>query len=393
MAVTVGKLFGEARSQYGMRLIGGKSGLDNVAEWVHIVEDKDVISFLRGQEVVFTAGILYSDETWFMAFVQGLHEAGASALVVNTGKYIFQIPEEVIHYCDREAFPLFSIPWETRMVDMTREFCRIIIEDRNHEESIASAVKNIVFGTGDRSEQVRTLKRYGFREKYAWTFAGISLDHEAASSLYERENNVILRCGKHLAAKMHDTFVIFHYREKIIFLFVNYSGQEIREFFQLLFSDLQGCGLQQDVHIGVGDTIAGPSEQSENFRRAFAVSCLARKRREKILYYRELGVYRLLLGIRDEEILKEYYRDTIGRLREYDGINKTKMYDFLRVYLEKDGSPKAVSDTLFIHRNTVSLYEKKVMSILGINKMDQQAKTELWIAYQVAEIIDEDGNH
>ena len=38
MAITVGKLFGNATILYQMKLLAGRKGLNNLVEWVHIIE-------------------------------------------------------------------------------------------------------------------------------------------------------------------------------------------------------------------------------------------------------------------------------------------------------------------------------------------------------------------
>ena len=58
MAVTVRQLFKNAEQLYRAKLIAGEEGLDNLVEWVHIVEDSEVGLFLHGGELVFTTGII-----------------------------------------------------------------------------------------------------------------------------------------------------------------------------------------------------------------------------------------------------------------------------------------------------------------------------------------------
>lgn len=128
MAVTVGKLLENATVLYGMKLLAGQKGLNNLVEWVHIVEDSNVSKFLHGNEIIFTAGILNKYDDWLLEYVKLLNKAGASAFVVNLGPYIKEISKEVIEYCDNVNMPLFSMPWETKMVDVTRDVCYKIMK-------------------------------------------------------------------------------------------------------------------------------------------------------------------------------------------------------------------------------------------------------------------------
>jgi len=83
MAVTVKKLYKNSNFLYNMKLIAGHNGLNNLVQWVHIIEDDSVVSFLHGNELVFTAGILNKSKDWLLNFARKLKEVNASAFVVN----------------------------------------------------------------------------------------------------------------------------------------------------------------------------------------------------------------------------------------------------------------------------------------------------------------------
>ena len=53
MAIAVNKLYSNCASLYQMKLLAGHKGLNNLVEWVHIVEDQEVSSFLHGHELIF----------------------------------------------------------------------------------------------------------------------------------------------------------------------------------------------------------------------------------------------------------------------------------------------------------------------------------------------------
>ncbi len=63
MSVMVKKLYKNGTFLYKMQLLAGRNGLNNLVQWVHIIEDPTVISFLHGNELVFTAGILNQGRT------------------------------------------------------------------------------------------------------------------------------------------------------------------------------------------------------------------------------------------------------------------------------------------------------------------------------------------
>ena len=388
MAVTVRQLFEDAEQLYHTKLVAGEEGLGNLVEWVHIVEDSEVGLFLHGQELIFTTGIADGRPEWLMDFAKNLYLSHVSAFVINLDVYIPEVPEELIEYCDKIKMPLFTIPWETRQVDMTRAFCRKIIESENTEISVASGLKNILFGVGDMQTWITVLERHGYLENFCYNILCISLDTEYGTKEYFEEEKQIQIISEKLAKSIHEQYIFFRYREKMYFTLVEYTEEERRHFYDELFKMLSRCKLLSKTHIGVSPNVRGIKKQRVNFDCAYATNELAVKKKERILFYDELGIDKIIMGVEDKKILKKYFDDTIGKLKIYDEENESSLYDFLKKYLEGDASQKAVSEKMFIHRNTVNNYLKKIETILGINSMDLEQKAKLLMAYHIADTLD-----
>ena len=80
MAVTVNQLCKKCNQNYGLKAVAGFNGFNNLVEWVHIMESSNVGAFLRGQELVFTTGVMNNTGRWLLEFVKQLDKASASGL-------------------------------------------------------------------------------------------------------------------------------------------------------------------------------------------------------------------------------------------------------------------------------------------------------------------------
>lgn len=158
MAVTLASLCEKSGYLYGMRVIAGKDGMTNIVQWVHSVEDTEVSDFLHGGELIFSTGIANKGQDWMLPFVKNLIENQVSGLVLNIGPYIKSIPQEVISYCNEKHFPLLDIPWKTRIVDISRDFCNRIILNERKEESIGDALKNFIFFPNEYDKNIPVLE-------------------------------------------------------------------------------------------------------------------------------------------------------------------------------------------------------------------------------------------
>ncbi|SDH43237.1 PucR family transcriptional regulator [Alteribacillus bidgolensis] len=96
-----------------------KSRLQTPVDWVSIIE-MPVENFVRKNEFVLSAGIgCEEDENKLLTFTKEVMEAEAAALVIATGRYITNLPEKVIQFCEEHGFPLIELPWEVRFADVS----------------------------------------------------------------------------------------------------------------------------------------------------------------------------------------------------------------------------------------------------------------------------------
>ena len=59
---------------------------------------------------------------------------------------------------------------------------------------------------------------------------------------------------------------------------------------------------------------------------------------ESLIFYSDMGIYKLLMAIEDSEIKQEYYEKTVASITEYDRMHDTDLVPVLRSYLKHDGS-------------------------------------------------------
>lgn len=281
MSVMVKKLYKNGSFLYNMKLVAGQSGLDNIVQWVHIIEDNDVISFLHGHELVFTAGILNKHKEWLLHFAMKMKEVNASALVVNIGPHTTYIPEEVIHYCNEVSLPLFTIPWKTKMVDMTRDFCQRIIKNQQVENNIETNMKNIIFNVKDFETQVLQVERYGYQRDSKLCFISMvanirndPLDMDTDLDVEEYKISLKMIAEK-MAKSIHELYISFLYKESLILVLVNYTDAEIDHFVKEFLKNTNQKSKGQSLHLGISANQIGLYNQNKNFEKAVSAMKMA----------------------------------------------------------------------------------------------------------------------
>lgn len=369
-----------------MRLLAGNKGLSNLVEWVHIVEDEQVSLFLHGHELIFIAGYMCTDDDWLMRFAKNIYQAKASALVINIGPYIKNIPLEIIDFCNEVNLPLFSIPWKTRMVDVTRDFCSRIIHNQNVEASISTTIKDIIFKIGDLDTQIQQMERYGFTRENYFCFVNISLEStnvDHGSINMEKLKSYV----EQIARTSQRVFISFTYQYNLIVVLSESDMCNVRNFVDKLLNLAANDKSEFLINIGVSSIMQGFNNQDINFERAGNANEMAKKKNMRVNYYDDLDIYKILMAVKDRKNLYEFYYDVFGKLEQYDIENNTDLMGFLHTYLENNGSPQLVSEQQFIHRNTVNNQIKKIEKITGYNLLNLDEKVRCSIGFLIKDIL------
>src|SRR5256885_2636784 len=91
-------------------LVGGSQGLDRQIEWVRVMETPDTPRRLRQGELLLTTCFPVKDDTAAqILLVDTVSRSGGSGVVVKLGRYIDDVPPEMIEEAERLALPLFTI--------------------------------------------------------------------------------------------------------------------------------------------------------------------------------------------------------------------------------------------------------------------------------------------
>ena len=298
MAITLRYLCKYARENYGMNLICGESNMNNLVNWVHMLEDPETASFLHGQELIFSTGIGHENTDWLHEFAKGLVENQASGLVLNLGPYIQSVPEDLIAYCRDVQFPLFTVPWKTRIVDITNDFCRKIIKSEEHEVTVAGALRDAIFFPDKISEYRSVLERKEFDLDAEFCIAALSFQIPSSERFSDYDKTVRLNLTK-LLFNYSDRFNIFRQDKNLIVVLQSFPQEIVEEALDCL-DELCKYGYP-DYRISAGISVNELGIQSlpRNYKRAIALLRIAERQGQAKLSYRNSGLFKLLIEIED----------------------------------------------------------------------------------------------
>ena len=145
----------------GAEVAAGAAGLDTVVRWVNVMEVPDILPWVKPNELLLTTGFPLRhggqggtfDPSVVARLVDGLAERGVSALGVKTGRYLDELPPDMLDTAERHGFPVLVLPRGvafdevmsevfTQLVD--RQTWALDVADRLHRTLTA-----LVLGGGD----------------------------------------------------------------------------------------------------------------------------------------------------------------------------------------------------------------------------------------------------
>lgn len=385
MAITLRYLCKYARENYGMNLICGESSLNNLVNWVHMLEDPETASFLHGQELIFSTGIGHDNTDWLNGFAQGLVDNQASGLVLNLGPYIQSVPEDLIAYCREVQFPLFTVPWKTRIVDITNDFCRKIIKSEEHEVTVAGALRDAIFFPEKISEYRSVLERKEFDLDAEFCVAALSFQVPSSEKFLDYDKVVRLNLTK-LLINYSDRFNIFRQDKNLIVVLQSFPQDIVEEALESLNEVCKYGYPDYRISAGISVNELGIHSLPRNYKRAIALLRIAERQGQAKLSYRNSGLFKLLIEIEDSLALKRFYDETLGQMEAYDKKNQTDYLLTLKYYLENNASVQEVAKETYVHRNTINYKIKKIKEILQCD-LNYQDGLKLLLAYQIKELL------
>ena len=144
MSFTIEDMILTAENRYEMKFLAGQNGWANSISWVHLLEDTTIIQNFWGKELAVTTGLGFPQKEDWMNLVRLLNRYHASGLIINVGQYIYDIPEELIAYCNENDLPLLTVPWEVHLSDMIKDFSiRVFLQDNTDEQIVAALIAAI----------------------------------------------------------------------------------------------------------------------------------------------------------------------------------------------------------------------------------------------------------
>lgn len=162
--------------------------------------------------------------------------------------------------------------------------------------------------------------------------------------------------------------------------------EDVRKIISTFDTIFNSGGEGATLTCGISPSKQGYAAISDGYRKAVMALKVATLHSESCVGYSDMGIYKLLVHIKDTSVLHEIYDETLGTLEEFDSANGTDYMETLKCYLENDSSVQEVARITFVHRNTVNYKLRRIKEILGC-ELNYEDKLRLMLSFFIKEFL------
>ena len=349
MALTLNYFYQHTKEKYQLKLLTPELSLDHHITWVHLLEDINNDSFLRGGELIVTTGLECQRPEALFAMTKRCAEHGVSGIIYNTGMYIHTIPDELLSWCNKHHLPAFTMPWDIHISDIMQDYCNEIISEKRIQDIRSAALSH-------------------------------ALVHEVPQeyrSVFNQFQGMKLLASDHpLNIPAYATTI---FQDVYYYIFNTETSENVFKSISTTEADSICVGVSSTIPLSstepYGHSLSTYRKQAYRAMQVSQIKSLHCQSHAPspisneiyLSHFQDIGLYNIALSVEDDEVLEEADR-------ELSQIQDTEILETLREYLEHNGSVQDAADALFIHRNTVNYRIQKCRNLLDLDAPHQKLK-------------------
>ncbi|MBU3174919.1 PucR family transcriptional regulator [Clostridium estertheticum] len=296
--------------------------------------------------------------------------------------YFNDLPQEIINFANENAFPIFIFDNSIFFEDIITEIMDRIKFTQNYElmeTKIGIIVKKNI--SGDMIKEISLGINNLFKEAFFIVYCKEKkyVGDDRLISVLER-----LKFNRNIKS---DTSIL-KYKNGILII-CTYDVIKEGNLKNNINNFIDFSGLNRSsYYIGISNQHTTLEEMGKGVNESIFASTVSETANESLYFYKDTGIYKILLPYASETWMKSYYIEIIRPLKEYDKKYQTEIFDTAVKYIENDGVKKATAADLFIHENTVRYRIKKIKQILDMEKLEGSFYEQISIAIKLYKLYE-----
>lgn len=380
-----------------MRLRAGAAALDNVVRWPYVAENSGIAEWVLGGELVFVTGINHPrDEANLLQLLDEACQRQVAGLVILTGAaYIQAIPQRLLDAAEAAGMPLIEQPYSLKMVLVTQAIGSALIQSEQLGRSRHDVLERLL--SGDYQSLDLLLHRavqLNMPLAGHWQVAQLQLegsellfaqgDVAQVEAQLARQHDAISRRLRQLSAVLPvlgraGQWTLLLPAPDAVTALAN--RQQLANWLNPL--NLRLAPLK--LFIGLSAAAHPPARlaQAQDEARQALVAARRFSERAGLCVYDELGVLKLLSGVRDRALLDQFLNERLGPLLRHDLHHGPSLMPTLEAWFHENGNLVAAAQRLALHRNTLTHRVQRIEALCGLTLDNAYDRLDIGIALMI----------
>lgn len=356
-----------------LKVVAGKEGLDNIVRWVHYLEDPQYVEWLKGGELVIISGVVTHDNsTKIIQLINMLYDKNVAGVVINLSRYIKNISAEVIREGNALNLPIFEMPEQMRIVDISQSICYAIFQERNRETAYSNILLEIIYGRRMTERRMNKLEQYNLVS--GKKLCAVAVKYSVLKTTEEETEIFYSEKMDEKTDRIIDSMAQFFYQKGVQILHAKYDDMivsiiedggksKITAFLTEMCDYIEKTNKDVRVYAAVGRVFDQLGEIRDSLETAMMLFDLEYEcQTDRILFYHDFAIEQIFYNIHDLALLESIQANILGELL---AEKNRELLENLKVYFKHNRSISDTAAALYVHTNTMKYRIKKIEGMIG----------------------------
>lgn len=371
----------------GFKVVAGKNGLSKTITSTEILDFEFVLEGQNYREKVFdgdslvVSSLLFAkdDPSLILDAVKRLHHLNVKALAYKP-VFFQEMPKEVIEYAEKHNFPILQFGHDEFFEPIITSIKELVEKDESAglTESLFEEMLMRKF-TQEESDGARDKINPLLRPE----IVAVCMHIEGAN---EEDLREIIRKGRPDRRLSSKTFV-GKCRDKLMIILSQDEKNLMR--FKALFEDVKiAYGLTgKQYTIGVSNLRHISDRFDQCIHQAYWTEIVAEIEQEKAAFYKNLGIYKLIISDIHSYSIQEYMETYLEPLFDDEEKDHELLHTAIEYVLSK-GDAMKTAERLYCHKNTIRYRIGKVQEKLDPGTNEKEFYQNLAMAVKIYLLMD-----
>lgn len=388
-----------------LEIAGGYEGLGRIIRWVYLgdwLDDiNEITNWLYGNElIIITDHMLKDNYKSLLSVLHKLNDMNVSGIIINTRPHFSSIPPDLKQVADELKLPIFNLPWEAKLVNITRDICYAITTEDIEERKKANLLERLLFYDITSPEALLDITFMSDFDFSSRCIVGV-LEAQNIDVFIKRSPGgaqTVADIMANLLKSVNNAFTVYNTKaitlqknNTVIFLthVTQHLRPQLNNIVKRVFLEMTARFPCLLLHAGIGTGYGNPVDYRKSYKQARQVLRIIQSEHmdQLLAFFDDVGIFSLLLNISDKELMHNFYLSTLQAIIEYDKSNNMKLLITLEAYLDHDMNIQSTADAIFIHKNTLKYRLNKIQELLCCNIRSSQQIIRLSTALKIGKLL------